>query len=133
MSIQSASIPVGGTYAATGGTATGLLVRKDSASKVESILDNNAEFINQVNVDFLITEPKTKADAPNGYTQMRNQVYFKVPLALDNGKRTHNTLDIRISADVETTAAELATLREYAMHVLADADFQNFWDKQALV
>lgn len=133
MSIQTASIPLGGTHSVTGGVATGLIVKNSSGSKVEAIIDDGSSFKAQTELDFTTKEPKPKADAPNGYTQRRNQVFINEPLVLANGNLTHNTVTIVVSTDIEASDTVLAGLREKAIHALFDADFQDFWNKQSLV
>lgn len=131
MSITTASIPLGATYAPSGGTATSFIVKKATDAGMSVVLDDGSDFLSQTEMSFTTKEPKSNDSAPNGYTQGRNNVHIKVPLSLDNGNRTVNNVKIEISSDIETTDAERATLRELAAHVLLDADYQDFWDAQA--
>jgi hypothetical protein len=68
---------------------------------------------------------------PAGIPQSRNQVYFRVPRELADGTYTMDIVDIRINTHRETTNTQKATLREFALHVLADADFTEFWDENS--
>jgi len=132
MSISAASVTVGATFAPTGGSATSLLQKSDDGNSVQTILDDGSILLSQKQVDFSTQAPKVSTGAPNGYTQARNTVVIKVPLTLDNGNRTVNTIRIELASDIETTDAERDTLRELAMHVLNDTDFDDFWNQQAL-
>lgn len=132
MSISSASVLKDGTVATTGGTATALLSKGTSLTQHNCLLDDGATFALQSEVQFSIKEPKVSATAPNGYTQVRNVVFVKVPVVLDNGNSTVNTANITMAFDPEMTAAEKLSVRVYLAQLLTDSDFTDFWDKQGL-
>lgn len=132
MSIASSSILVDGTVATTGGTATGVLTKGGTLNETKVILDDSSEFIAQTSVSFVVKDPKVSASSPNGYTQARSSVKVSVPLALDNGNQTVNTINIILSVDPETTDAEIASLLVLSAQLLADSDFSDFWKKQSL-
>lgn len=132
MSIRSSSILVDGTVAITAGTATGAISKGNDLNVHTVVLDDSSEFIDQTVVSFTAKDPKASATAPNGYTQQRQTVKINVPLALDNGNRTVNTVTLTIAVDPETTDAERLSLRVLATNVLNDADFTAFWDDGSL-
>lgn len=132
MSLTTASVLKDGTVATTGGTATGFIHKGGNLGLWEGIFDDSSEFINQSTVTFQVKDPKSNTGSPNGYTQGRSTVVMKVPLALDNGERTVNTLKIELACDHETTDAEIQTMLVYAAQLLADSDFSEFWKKQSL-
>lgn len=133
MSIKTASVLVDGTVATTGGTAT-TLIDKGSSTKNNwvGILNDSSEFLNQTTVTFSIREPRVDSGAPNGYTQARSEVVVHVPLALDNGSYTRNTLRLSVAVDHETTDAEIESILVLGAQLLADSDFSDFFKKQAL-
>jgi hypothetical protein len=134
MSLKTASVLKDGTVATTGGTAT-TFIDKGTSPQCNSwvgILDDGSEFLAQSSATFTVKDPKVQSSAPNGYTQARSSVVLKVPLALDNGEYTLNTIKIELAVDHETTAAEIATMKVYAAQFLQDSDFTEFWTKQAL-
>lgn len=130
MSITSSSVLVDGTVATTGGTATGVIV-KDTNNPFVCVLNDASEFIDQTLIKFSTKEPYVDSSAPNGYTQKRSEVYVSVPLALDNGNYTKNTLRITLSVDHETTDAEVQSMLVLGAQLLHDTDFSDFWKKQA--
>lgn len=130
MSIKNASVLLDGTVATTGGTATPVTVRS-SNGPVKAFLDDGSEFAVRKDLEFSVKEPKPSESAPNGYTQAREVFILKVPLLLDNGKITVNTLKIEMATDVETTDAERLTMRSLGAQALSDSDFTGFWDDQA--
>lgn len=128
--INGASFAIGASFAPTGGTATDVKT-KTNVEKHIAYLDDGSALIDQKVLEFSSKDPVVNASAPNGYTQARSTVVVKVPLSLDNGNRTINTVKMEIACDIETTDAEKATLREYALHCLSDSDIQEFWDEQS--
>lgn len=134
MSLKTASVLKDGTVATTGGTATGFIDKGTSnqGSTWTGILDDGSEFLNQSSVAFTVRDPRVQASAPNGYTQSRNSVVLKVPLALDNGGYTVNTLRMELSCDHEATDAEIQSMLVYGAQFLCDSDMSDFWKKGAL-
>jgi hypothetical protein len=127
-----ASVLVDGTVATTGGTATSFKSQGSDKSSHELVLDDSAEFEALTFLDCSIKKPKVSATAPNGYTQRRCTMLLKVPLALDNGSVTINTVKIEIATDVEMTAAEKLSMRVLAAQLIHDSEFVDFWDTQLL-
>jgi hypothetical protein len=127
MGIDSASIAIDGTVGMTGGTATGVKVKGSTLTTKDVILDDSSEFIDQTKISFSIKDPKPSVSAPNGYTQGRASVALLVPLALDNGAYTTNTLRLELSCDHETTDAEIESMLVIAAQLLSDSDFSDFW------
>jgi hypothetical protein len=130
MSISTASVLKDGTVSATGGTATSLKTKGQDLGKISCIFDDGSEFINQSTVLFQATDPKVKTNTPNGYTQARSVATIHVPLVLDNGNTTKNSLSITLSVDHESTDAEVETMLVYGAQLLSDSDFSDFWKKQ---
>lgn len=132
MTILNASILVDGTVATTGGTATTFVSKGNTLNAHSAIVDDSSEFIAQSTCNFSIKDPKVSVSSPNGYTQARNTVKFNVPLALDNGNYTVNTLTIQLSVDPETTDAEIESMLVFGAQLLHDSDYSDFWKKQSL-
>lgn len=131
MSLTSASVLKDGTVATTGGTATALNSLGNTLNQHKLYMDGT-DHLSRTEVLAVVKEPKVNAGAPNGYTQARSTITLKVPLALDNGNLTYNTLQISLACDVETTQAEKQTLMVYGAQVLADSDFTEFWEDQSV-
>lgn len=132
MSISSASILLGGTVAASGGTATTFISKGDDPLSHKVILDDGSSFALQTEVRFSTKEPKVSVDAPNGYTQGRNFVVIQVPKLLANGNYTVNTYKCEISEDIEVSDAERAEAISLLAQMLVDTDYSDFWDKRSV-
>jgi hypothetical protein len=131
MTIASASVAIGATFAPSGGSATSLLTKSSEGTQHIVYLDDGSDLIDQETYDFSYKAPKSSASAPGGYTAARNTVVIKVPLDLADGSSYVDTVRIEIACAQERTAAQKLSLRERAMHILNDADFTSFWDDQS--
>lgn len=126
MPINTASVLKDGVVATTGGVATAMSSLGSTLEKHEVFFDG-ADVRTRSSALFSARAAKPASGAPNGYTQERRKVIVRCPLLLDNTKMTVNTVAIEFAVDVETTQAEIDTLRSYAAQVIADTDFDAFW------
>lgn len=133
MGIQSSTVKIGGTVSTTSGTDTNMLTKGGTLNELVTVLDDSSEFIDQIRFRFNVVDPKVSASAPNGYTQQRSIVKVVFPLGLDNGKRTTNTLEIKLSCDPETQASEKDSYMVLGAQLLSLPDFQAFFQEQSLV
>lgn len=132
MSIRSASIPVGATFAPTGGTATSLVVLSQEAGKITAFVGTSGVLAQtRTECTFETKIPRVNSNAPGGYTQGRSIMVAKVPKTLANLARTVNTARVELSIDPETTAAEVAALKSLLVNSIVDADFDQFWQNQS--
>jgi len=127
-----ASVNVDGTVATTGGTATSFKSLGNTINQHNLVLDDGSEFEARTLLEASVKTPKVSASAPNGYTQARNTMLLKVPLALDNGLVTVNTVKIEIASDIEMTDAERLSMRVLAAQLIHDSEFVDFWDLQSV-
>lgn len=132
MSFASASIPVGATFAPTGGTATSLLSLGRVGSSESFLVNDSSAFISRKLVNANVTEPRVNASSPNGYTQRRARVNIQVPITLANGKTTTNSITMELACDPETSNAQVDALHSLAINILNDSDFDAFWYSNAL-
>lgn len=132
MSLSTASVLKDGTVATTGGTATTFIEKGSSLNYWEGIFDDSSEFISQSSISCTVKDPKVNSGSPNGYTQARSSITVKVPLLLDNGSYTVNTLRLELAVDHETTDAEIQSMLVYGAQLFHDTDFSDFWKKQSL-
>lgn len=131
MSIENLSVLVGGSVAASGGTATSLISKGAANNPHRLVLDDGAEFSDLTKFSFSVKEPKISLGAPNGYTQARNNLFIAKPLPLDNGGRTVNTFKGEFSWDIETTDAEKLELRVEAAQLIIAAALDDYYNKQS--
>lgn len=84
-------------------------------------------------IDFKIALPRINASSPNGYTQRRMEAVCKFPRELANGNLTVDTVRILLATDVETSDANMLTMRKVAAELLyRESEFSDFWDQQSL-
>lgn len=127
MPINGATPIVGGTYVVPSGGTADTLSAFGSRTEVQASFDADTEYLTKKDILFSQKEPSVSASAPNGYTQARRTALLKLPLELDNGNRTVNTVRIELAVDIEATAAEIAEYCTLASQVLGDSDFSAFW------
>lgn len=137
MSITSTVIketPTGHSW--TAGDDATLIVLGGSTEKLKAQISVTGESLAQHDretIDFYAVRPKVDRGAPNGYTQARSGFTLKAPKTLANEERTNNSIRIEMSCDVETTDVEKTRLRYYAAQVLAESEFDAFWNAGSVV
>jgi len=129
MPLATANIPIGATYTPAGGTATAFSSLGYSSDGVHKLfIDDGVSLILRKNVIVTTRAPVVSVGAPNGYTQQRVNVYMKFPKLLANGNYTVNTLRVDMSYDSESSAADVALMREMLTHLGVDADFDGLYE-----
>lgn len=128
MSLSNASIPIGASYAPSGGSATAFASMGQTPGSNQLFIDDGADLILRKTCLASSKTPVPNAGAPNGYTQQRSSIVFHIPMLLDNGKYTTNTVRIEVAFDPEADSGERALLRELIAHVGVDADFDGLFD-----
>ncbi len=133
MPLNGASIPIGATYAPTGGSATSLVTSEGpSGGSHLLLLDDGSDLINQTTFEFSVKRPKVNSGSPSGYTQARNIILIKDPFLLDNGNLNVDTVRCEVACAYERTDAEKDQLIELLIHALVDADFASFHHDQSM-
>jgi hypothetical protein len=129
MPINAATPKVGSTtyVEPSDGTADVLSRLGATLAEARATFDADTEYLTQKSIDFSVTEPRVNPSLPNGYTQQKRIAKLKIPLELDNGNRTVNTVTITMSCDIETSAAERTELMMLGSQLLGDSDFTDFW------
>lgn len=128
MSLNNASVPIGATYAPTGGSATSFASLGSSEGQNKLYIDDGSDLILRKTCLATSKAPVVNSGAPNGYTQQRSTIVFHVPMLLANGNYTTNTVKIEIAFDPEADASERSYLRELVAHCGVDADFDGLFD-----
>jgi len=133
MAIIGSTVTDGGTMSTSGGSSTTLSqIGGSTATSIVAAIGSD-DYLSLRTADFKVVLPKVSANAPNGYTQARNEVFVRSPLLLDNGKTTINTIRIVISRDVESTDAEVDAMRLLACQILNNSTLGNsYWRDQSL-
>jgi len=127
MSISAASVNIdGATVSATGGTASAFKSLGGSLGSKQVVFDGDNP-LTRSSIYFNSSSEKAKVDAPNGYSQVRRSVKIKIPLILDNGATTYNTVVIQLACDVETSESEITELQSIGAQVLVSSALADFW------
>lgn len=126
--LSNASVPIGATYAPSGGSATSLVSLGHTSDSNKLFIDDGSDLILRKTVLATSKSPVPNSGAPNGYTQQRTTIVFHVPMLLANGNYTTNTVRIEVAFDPEADASERGFLRELIAHCGADADFDSLFD-----
>lgn len=128
MSLSSASVPIGATYSPTGGSATSFVSLGSTEGTNKLYIDSGEDLILRRTCLATSKAPVVNSAAPNGYTQQRSTIVFHIPMLLDNGNYTTNTVKIEVAFDPEADASERSYLRELIAHCGVDADFDSLFD-----
>jgi len=131
MAISDAAISKDGVVASTGGVSKTFASLGSTLSQ-HNVFFDGVDLRTRSEAAFSTKAPKMKVDAPNGYTQARNNIVLKVPITLANGLITVNTVSLQMAYDVETSDAQKDTLISYAAQLLADTDMADFWKSQSI-
>jgi len=123
MPINNASVPIGGVYTPAGGVATSIVSLGSTIDSNKFYINGSEDLILRKTILATSKSPSPSSGAPNGYTQQRTAVVVHVPMLLDNGNYTTNTIRVEISYDPEADSDERAYLREWLSHMGSDADF----------
>lgn len=133
MSLSSSTIKTGATaIAPTGGSDLVYTALKTGLDTVTAAVVADTDFRTRRTAEFTARAPKPQSSAPNGYTQVRNNVVLKFPRLLANGAISVDTVRIEVSSDVETSAANRLDMRYLAAQILGDTDYDSFWDSQSI-
>lgn len=127
MPLKDASVPMGATYAPTGGTARTLKSLGATLNEHKLWLDDGSANILRKDLYAYVKPPVVVSTAPNGLSQQRITTVFRQPILLANGKYTTNTLEIKMSYDIETSSTQISELKSAGTHQFVDADFSDLW------
>lgn len=125
MPIKGATLLLGGTVSATGGTSK-------SFTELGETIRNGVKVGDLSEVDSRIRPTIVCVNRPapmsgGVYTgKDKKTVRLVIPKLLADGSLTYNLREVRIEDHPETTAAEKNNLNSYTAQILSDTDFQNF-------
>jgi hypothetical protein len=92
----------------------------------------DTEYKTRRTAEFTVKEPVPSTTAPGGYTQCRASSFIKIPVELENGNVTVNTVSIQVAYDPETDAAGVAQLLDLAAQTLTHADTRTIFTQLSL-
>lgn len=135
MALNSLTTNTGATaiaFTPTGGSSINWDISSSNGNTVVVSPELDTDFRTKRSITFTKTAPKVEPSAPNGYTQVRTKEVIKIPLLLDNGKYTVNTVKVEVAYDVETSDAERLELRSLAAQSLINSNITPVWDAQSM-
>jgi hypothetical protein len=133
MSFAAGSIPVGATFAPSGGTAKSFVLLSDALNGTKWLVDEGAAYALRTVVNVNVVEPKANASAPAGYTQRRVRINIQKPkLLADNVTYTTNQITVELSCDPQCSNTDITALRSLAINIVNDSDFDNLWNNSSV-
>jgi hypothetical protein len=134
MTIEAGSIaPDSTTYVApTGGTPEAISVLDKVGGKTIANFDSETDHLTRTLMEFSTKAPVVLPSAPGGYSQLREEIFVKIPMTLANGNRTVCTGSVKISRDPEMTTVSQQALRLLLCDLLGNTAFDAFWVQHAM-
>ncbi len=127
MPLIGGSLPIGATFAPTGGTARTLLDLGGDFTRRKLLIDDGAEFNLSRVINLSKVTPQANSGYPGGYTPVKRRVALVHPKVLADGKVFNNQRIEEIIVHPETTDAEIIALLSDGSNIDNDTDFQGFW------
>lgn len=134
MSLNNAALLSGATMnAATGGTALTFTSLGNNLGSNTLIVAADTTLNLRRSINANVTAPKANDKTPGGYTQARQVLRFNIPRTLTNGNVSTDTIEIRMSTDVETSLADKQEMLNLCGQACVDSDFTEFFTNQVIV
>lgn len=129
MSITNATLLVGGTVSATGGTSTAFVTNGAQVTGGIQVVDStNTNAVTRASMTFR-TIKQAILDAITGkFTgKIKRQAQLVRPKVLADGRVVFPLVRIELEFAPESTDAEVSALMSEGSQLLCDADFTSFW------
>lgn len=127
MSLIGGAIPIGATFAPTGGTSRTLTSLGGDRTGVKLLVNDSAAFSMRSLINCSITEPTVNSGYPGGYTPIKRRVARTKPKLLADGSIFVNQSIQEIIVHQESTDAEVTELLSTMNCIASDSDFTLFW------
>lgn len=123
---MSVTLKDGGTTATTGGTDQEFDQTPLEVVKGRNYADvDEADFLARQQVVITAREPKLQADG--NFSKMRLRVQFVSPIVRNDGSVAYNIGRAEVEYDVESSAADVAELREMAAQCAISSVFDDVY------
>jgi len=132
MSLIGGSLPIGATFAPTGGSATTLVDLGGSETRRKLLIDDAAEYALRRLINVSVVEPQVNSGYPGGYTPIKRRVAITYPITLADDSVFVNQAIVELIVHRETVDADITALRSDVCNVMDDADFDGFWEDSSL-
>lgn len=129
MSVQNATLLVGGTVAATGGVSTMFVPNGASVTGGIQIVDSsNNNAVTRASLTCRTIKQATLNTATGTFDgKIKRQVQLVRPKILASGKVQFPLIRIEMEFSPENTDAEISALLNEGAQLCVDADFTSFW------
>jgi hypothetical protein len=132
MSLIGGSLPIGATFAPTGGSATTLLDLGGTESRRKLLINDGADYALRRLINVSYVEPQVNSGYPGGYTPIKRRIAMTAPITLSDSSVFVNQAIIELILHRETTDAQVDALRSDICNVTNDADFDGFFEDSSL-
>lgn len=129
MGVQNATLLVGATVAATGGTSTAFVANGSSVTGGVQIVDStNTNAVTRASMTFR-TIKNAILDVVTGkfLGKIKRQAQLVRPKVCADGRVVFPLIRIELEFSPENSDAEIAALMSEGAQLLTDADFTQFW------
>jgi hypothetical protein len=128
--INGGSIPLGATFAPSGGTATTIssLGGDSSSSGIKFLVEDSAAYAERSIIQVSTVEASVNSGYPGGMTPNKRRTSYKISRQLADGSYFTDQVNIEIIAHPETTVSEITGLRSAGCNMLNDSDFDGLWN-----
>jgi hypothetical protein len=127
MALNGASIPIGATFAPTGGSATSFLSLGGNGTP-RFLLDDSADYAVRRVLTATITEPQSNSGYPGGFTPAKRRLALTAPRVLADGSVFTDQVIVEMIVHPETSDADITALRSDIVNIVNDADFDSLWE-----
>lgn len=128
MAIINASIPVGATYAPTGGTARTIKFLGNIANGIKAFIDDSPTSSALRKVLYASTRAAVpSAESASGFTAEKCKLEIQVPFEDADGNVIVDKVMVEVWTSVKSSAAQRTLLRGLIANIGSDADFDDFF------
>lgn len=128
MAIQNASIPVGATYAPTGGTSRTLKFLRNVTNGIQAFLDDSPASSVLRKILYATVRPAVpEKSSIDGYTHEKKKLEFQIPFTNGAGNVVVDKVIIEVWTNVAADATQKTFLRGLIANVGSNANFDDFF------
>lgn len=129
MSVQNATLMVGGTVATTGGTSTAFVPNGAIVSGGVQIVDStNTNAVSRASITCRTIKQAALDTLTGLFTgKIKRQAQLVRPKVLASGRVTFPLIRVELEVPADCTDAEISALLSEGAQLCVDADFVSFW------
>lgn len=126
MALIGASVPMGATWAPTGGTARTLTSLGGNSNPLRLLVNDSANYQVRNTIEASVRDAVAQAGAPGGYTAIKRQFKIHRPKVLADGSVFVQGVTITLDTHPEISDAENTSLLSQGSALLNDAETSPF-------